>query len=272
MDMISDFGYISHLEHNLNAKVFTASDTEELRKFIKRPEEIAIRYEPPKQYSSTSLYSKMSLECLGAEKFQRAFTSASQALQSLGPWCSDRVWKFILDEMIEKDEGKLKSDVVESPDENTIMLAKARSIIEKWEFHPPTYDINVLSPKVLQLINILDCFRSTSENFCGIVFVERRHTANVLNLLIKEIGTLDFIKSGVLVGHGSSDEGDLQMKYKEQNKTINLFRDGKINLLIATNVAEEGLDIQPCNVVIRYYQEHSVYIYFIFFFFVLNFL
>ncbi|RHZ72154.1 hypothetical protein Glove_245g9 [Diversispora epigaea] len=242
----------SHLEHNLNAKVFTASDTKELRKYINRPDEIAIKYNPTPQYPNTKLYNKIWKECLGAEKLQRAFTSANQALQSLGPWCSDRVWKFILDEMIRKDEGKLKYEDCDSLDENSKILAKARNIIEKWEFLPPVCEINILSPKVMQLVKILDCFKLSSENFCGIVFVERRQTANVLDLLIKEIGSLDFIKPGVLVGHGSSEEGDLQMKYKEQNKKIGFFRDGKINLLIATNVAEEGLDIQPCNVVIRF--------------------
>ncbi|RIA97599.1 hypothetical protein C1645_813834 [Glomus cerebriforme] len=249
----------SHLERNLNAKVFTASDTDELRRFINRPDEIAIRYEPPPEYAETELYKILWKECLGAEKFQRAFGSATQALQVLGPWCSDRVWKYILEELNAKYEGKLDPEqynlelLKDLLKEEELLIQKVTTIIEKWSFQKPECKPHILSPKVIKLIQILDCFKDQSDNFCGIVFVERRHTANVLNHLMKEIESLKkFIKSGVLVGHGSNEEGDIQMKFKGQNKTISDFRDGKINLLIATNVAEEGLDIQPCNVVIRF--------------------
>jgi endoribonuclease Dicer len=104
---------------------------------------------------------------------------------------------------------------------------------------------------VLKLIQVLECFKEVSEEFCGIVFVERRDTAVVLNYLIKEIDSINFVKPSILVGHGMAAEGDVQMRFRQQNRVINAFRSGEINLLIATNVAEEGLDIQPCNVVIR---------------------
>lgn len=246
------------MESNLHAKVFTASDTSELLKYVNRPEELAIKYDASPGYQQSELCKTLWDECLGAENFQGAFSSASHALSTLGPWCSDRVWEFILEE---KSRNKEILDVkkfdwrwLQKHDEEKLITQKALAVLDKWEFQKPELDRSVLSPKVIQLIEILTCFKEHNESgqaFCGIVFVERRHTANVLNFLMKEIGTLDFIKSGVLVGHGTNENGDINMRFKEQNKTIDEFRKGQINLLIATNVAEEGLDIQPCNLVIR---------------------
>ena len=38
----------------------------------------------------------------------------------------------------------------------------------------------------------------------------------------------------------------------EQENAIKRFKDGEVNILLATNVAEEGLDISDCDYVIRY--------------------
>ena len=57
-----------------------------------------------------------------------------------------------------------------------------------------------------------------------------------------------------LIGHGDIDimSREAAMKVKTQNKIIAQFAEQKINILIATRVAEEGLDIRKCNLVVRF--------------------
>lgn len=42
------------------------------------------------------------------------------------------------------------------------------------------------------------------------------------------------------------------MTRKDQNELITLFKEGEHKVIMATSVAEEGLDIPTCNLVIRY--------------------
>lgn len=42
------------------------------------------------------------------------------------------------------------------------------------------------------------------------------------------------------------------MTKKDQTEILKLFKDGNRQIVCATSVAEEGLDIPTCNLVIRY--------------------
>ncbi|XP_059651179.1 endoribonuclease Dicer homolog 1 isoform X2 [Cornus florida] len=104
-----------------------------------------------------------------------------------------------------------------------------------------------VTPKVQSLIKILLKYQHT-EDFRAIVFVERVVAALVLPKVFAELPSLSFIKCASLIGQNNSQE----MRTCQMQDTIAKFRDGRVTLLVATSVAEEGLDIRQCNVVIRF--------------------
>ncbi|KAM7472370.1 hypothetical protein LguiA_010553 [Lonicera macranthoides] len=104
-----------------------------------------------------------------------------------------------------------------------------------------------VTPKVQSLIKILLKYKNT-EDFRAIIFVERVVTALVLPKVFAELPSLSFVQSASLIGHNNSQE----MRTSQMQDTISRFRDGRVTLLVATSVAEEGLDIRQCNVVIRF--------------------
>ncbi|XP_060633905.2 interferon-induced helicase C domain-containing protein 1 isoform X1 [Anolis sagrei] len=87
----------------------------------------------------------------------------------------------------------------------------------------------------------------------GIMFTKTRQSAFALYEWIKENPKFEEagVKAHYLIGAGHNSEFK-PMTQNEQKEVIEKFRIGKINLLIATTVAEEGLDIPECNIVIRY--------------------
>ncbi|XP_060113217.1 interferon-induced helicase C domain-containing protein 1 [Heteronotia binoei] len=87
----------------------------------------------------------------------------------------------------------------------------------------------------------------------GIIFTKTRQSAYALYQWIKENPKFEDIgvKAHYLIGAGHNSEFK-PMTQNEQKEVIDRFRRGKVNLLIATTVAEEGLDIKQCNIVIRY--------------------
>ena len=93
---------------------------------------------------------------------------------------------------------------------------------------------------------------------CGLVIVERRHTAFVLNKLLEEMCVFDenlfFLHSLHFVGqpHGAraarNTDGDA---HRKQEETLRRFRHRDINLLVTTPVLEESFDVPRCNLVVK---------------------
>ena len=86
-------------------------------------------------------------------------------------------------------------------------------------------------------------------NFRAILFVRtKKHTVAIQQWIHEDcvLGRLGIIP--VIV----TGQGDGGMTQAMQKDVMRRFREGRANLLIATSVAEEGLDVPECNIVIRY--------------------
>lgn len=106
-------------------------------------------------------------------------------------------------------------------------------------------------PKVNALKEIIEeQFRKNPKSKI-IVFAQFRETVRKLS---SELDKISGVKTGIFVGqaikkHGKETTG---LKQKEQKEMINEFSEGKINVLVATSIAEEGLDIPEVSMVIFY--------------------
>jgi superfamily II DNA/RNA helicase len=91
-----------------------------------------------------------------------------------------------------------------------------------------------------------------------IIFCTTRHATQVVcKQLMKEENLVDRgIRADVIVGHGGKKSSrklvEPGMTHTQQRDVAAQFRSGNINVLVATSVVEEGLDVSSCQFVIRY--------------------
>ncbi|KAM6175428.1 ATP-dependent RNA helicase DHX58 isoform 2-T2 [Erethizon dorsatum] len=109
------------------------------------------------------------------------------------------------------------------------------------------------NPKLDMLEEILRTQFRGPANPRGIVFTRTRQSAQSLLLWLQQQPSLRpvDIRAQMLIGAGNSSQR-AHMTQRDQQDVIQKFRVGTLNLLVATSVAEEGLDIAQCNVVVRY--------------------
>uniref|UniRef100_A0A452SI53 DExH-box helicase 58 n=1 Tax=Ursus americanus TaxID=9643 RepID=A0A452SI53_URSAM len=109
------------------------------------------------------------------------------------------------------------------------------------------------NPKLEMLEQILREQFGSSDSPRGIIFTQTRQSTHSLLLWLRQqpgLQTMD-IRADLLIGAGTSSQ-NTHMTQRDQQEVIRKFRVGTLNLLVATSVAEEGLDIPQCNVVVRY--------------------
>ncbi|MCL1905305.1 MAG: DEAD/DEAH box helicase family protein [Methanomassiliicoccaceae archaeon] len=73
------------------------------------------------------------------------------------------------------------------------------------------------------------------------------HYRNTCDLLVEKLATIEGVSVGKLIGQSSGG-----LKQREQTEMLRAFRDGEYNVIVATSVGEEGLDVTSTDLVIFY--------------------
>src|SRR3989344_5374636 len=140
---------------------------------------------------------------------------------------------------IEK-KSKGVQTIVNSQEFKATMLS-LKSLIEKGTEHP----------KIQELQTLIEEEFSINNNSKIIVFTQYRETANVI---ANNLNKLKGVNAKIFVGQAKKQHAGFNtgLSQKEQKQVIEDFKEGKINVLCATSIAEEGLDIPEVNAVYFY--------------------
>jgi len=122
-----------------------------------------------------------------------------------------------------------------------IELKKNEDLSPEQLIHPKFY---VLEKLLLQEI-------TSNPNSRVLVFVKLRDSVrNIVNRL--KTSYSEVLKPARFVGQATKSKEDKGLSQKKQLEILGQFKQGKYNILVSTNVGEEGLDIAECDLVIFY--------------------
>ncbi|ESZ98864.1 hypothetical protein SBOR_0722 [Sclerotinia borealis F-4128] len=150
-----------------------------------------------------------------------------------------------------KKSGKYKTQVVNSADFKT-MMDRIQSWVNKEDF--------IGHPKLTHLCDtVLNHFLDAGAGLMGdnmppsstrvIVFTEYRDSAEDVARVLNRHGPM--IRASVFVGQSDSKRSE-GMNQEKQLETIQKFKAGSINVIVATSIGEEGLDIGEVDLIVCY--------------------
>ncbi|HDD69356.1 MAG TPA: DEAD/DEAH box helicase, partial [Candidatus Korarchaeota archaeon] len=126
------------------------------------------------------------------------------------------------------------------------LLLEDRRVLKAWNWLL-SLPKGTVHPKLEELASIID-IEGITRGKRGIVFVNYRKTAEiVLNYLKEKTG----VRASLFIGQARREELK-GMSQEEQRKILQDFSSGKYDLLVATSIGEEGLDIPEVDLVVFY--------------------
>jgi endoribonuclease Dicer len=206
----------------------------------------------------TPLFQQLSF-CQDVSAFDVQFKQAKKASASLGPWCSDQIWRYALEEQqfhstlrkYERLEPRVNEFVASDKAAGIEKLKRAEEIVRNHHFPEPAATRDFLSSKVLLLYQKLCEHFEGNENTKCLIFVDERTTARVLHDMFCRLNVPN-LRPDKFLGVGVSKSGQAGITAPQVRDLKERFENGFVNCLFCTSVAEEGIDSPECNLVVRF--------------------
>ena len=134
---------------------------------------------------------------------------------------------------------------------NKILAAdnRIRRIYFELKKHEFEYPEALIHPKYAILEKLLVDQLNKNPDSRILVFVKLRDS---IQHIASRLENASLIKPTRFVGQATKSKKDKGMSQKRQLEILKAFKDGIYNVLVGTNVAEEGLDIAECDIVVFY--------------------
>jgi len=159
---------------------------------------------------------------------------AIELLQTQGVNALKNYFQRMGKESVSKDSSKASREIMAD-----------RNILEAIAY---VKSLNIEHPKVQEITNIISEQLKNKPDSKIIVFTHYRDTSAHL---LKHIEQIENAKPVRFIGQAERDE-DKGLTQKQQANIIKQFKEDTYNILIATSVAEEGLDIPSTDLVVFY--------------------
>lgn len=139
-------------------------------------------------------------------------------------------------EQSNQKKSKAVQTLVKSPEFNAANILLQEIIARKSEH-----------PKVDEIAKIIKSEFESNQKSKIIIFSQFRETAQTIS---KKLNEIENVKSSIFIGQAK--KSGVGLSQKEQKQIIEDFREGKLNVICATSIGEEGLDIPEVSAVIFY--------------------
>jgi len=159
---------------------------------------------------------------------------ANHALLLIETQGAKALWNYL--ERLYEKKGTQRAASMMFNDERIKNVAKlTKELVEK----------NVQHPKMQKLFEIVAEQLASNPESRIIVF---NHYRDSVSELTRALNSIDGVRAKEFIGQAKRTTNG--MSQKEQAQVIEDFESGKLNVLVATSVAEEGLNIPACDLVV----------------------